>query len=150
MFVTLGDATLVIRDSADVAQAHWSLPAVTRLNPGERPALYTPDVEVEEMLEIDDETMIDAIKTVQRAVGRSRPKPGRLRRSVLLVTLASVIGLGAFWLPKALVQHTAEILPAATRADIGLRLLVALEPLTGRPCTTPAGKKSLATADKAV
>ncbi|OSP56324.1 hypothetical protein [Pseudoruegeria sp. SK021] len=143
VFVALGDATLVIRDSADIALAHWSLPAVIRNNPGVRPALYTPGPEAEELLELDDDTMIEAIKTVQRAITRSRPKPGLLRRTILGLGLAAAVGLLGFWLPDALIRHTASILPEATRVDIGRRLLVNMEPVTGLPCRSVAGRNAL-------
>lgn len=143
VFVVLGDATLVIRDSADVALAHWSLPAVERNNPGVRPALYTPGTEAEELLELDDETMIDAIRTVQRAIARARPKPGLLRRTIFGFSLATVLILGALWLPDTLIRHTAGVLPAAARTDIGTRLLTALEPVVGLPCQDPDGRKAL-------
>ena len=42
VLVSLGDATLMISTLSEVALAHWSLPAVARLNPGRRPALYSP------------------------------------------------------------------------------------------------------------
>lgn len=34
--ISFGDATLVIADTAGRPVAHWSLPAITRLNPGTR------------------------------------------------------------------------------------------------------------------
>jgi len=38
VIVSFGDATLVIADGEGLALSHWALAAVTRLNPGERPA----------------------------------------------------------------------------------------------------------------
>ena len=38
--VSIGDATLTLTDLSDTPLAHWSLPAVQRLNPGGTPALY--------------------------------------------------------------------------------------------------------------
>ncbi len=77
--LSFGDATLVITDHAGRPLAHWSLPALTRQNPDETPAIYTPDEGGSEMLEIADTIMVAAIEEVQAALLKSRPKPGKLR-----------------------------------------------------------------------
>ena len=144
VFVSLGDATLVIHDGADTALAHWSLPAVEQINPGGRPAIYRPGPDAEDTLEIDDADMIDAIRTVSRAVARSRPRPGRLRRTIIAIIVLAIAALGVWWLPDALVRHTASVLPPTLRAEIGQRLLQDLFPFTGRTCTGRAGLGALA------
>jgi len=144
VFVSLGKASLIIRDANDTALAHWSLPAVERMNPGTRPALYRPGADAEELLEIADDTMIDAIRTVGRALDRARARPGRLRRAVLGLSLLAIAGLGIWWLPAALTRHTAALMPAGLRGEIGQRLLRELEPYAGRPCTGRGGLAALA------
>ncbi len=143
VFVALGKASLILKDANDVALAHWSLPAVERLNPGTRPALYKPGADADELLEIADDTMIDAIRTVGRALARARARPGRVRRAVLLVSLGALAGLGVWWLPDALTRHTASLMPAGLRGEIGQRLLRELEPYAGRPCTGRGGLAAL-------
>jgi hypothetical protein len=66
VIVSIGDATLVIYDGADRPLAHWSLPAVVRLNPGTRPALFAPAPDAPEELEIADTEMIDAVEKVRK------------------------------------------------------------------------------------
>lgn len=144
VFVSLGKASLIIKDGNDVALAHWSLPAVDRLNPGTRPALYRPGADADELLEIADDTMIDAIRTVGRALGRARARPGRVRRAVLGLSVLALAGLGVWWLPDALTRHTASLMPAGLRGEIGQRLLRDLEPYAGLPCTGRAGLAALA------
>ncbi|MCB2149812.1 MAG: hypothetical protein KDE06_00400, partial [Rhodobacteraceae bacterium] len=74
VLVVFGDATLVISDTRTAAAlAHWSLPAVIRLNPGKRPALFAPGAEAGEELEIEDATMIAAIGKVHRLIEARRP-----------------------------------------------------------------------------
>ena len=71
--VSFGDATLVISDSrSQQVLSHWSLPAVTRLNPGKRPALFSPDGDPEEVLELDDAWLIDALKELHAALAPSK------------------------------------------------------------------------------
>ncbi|WP_193140555.1 hypothetical protein [Meridianimarinicoccus sp. MJW13] len=143
VFVSLGDATLIIKDATDTALAHWSLPAVERSNPGTVPAIYTPGGDAEEELEIDDDTMIEAIRTVQQAVARTKPQRGRLRRMILGLSLLAVAVLAVFWLPGALVRHTAQVLPDTVRQEIGQRLLKNLVPFTGAACTDATGTRVL-------
>ena len=43
VLVSVGEATLTIADFNNRALAHWSLAAIDRQNPGEYPAIYSPD-----------------------------------------------------------------------------------------------------------
>lgn len=140
----LGDTTLILSDpKRDVAVAHWSLPAVLRLNPGELPALFAPGGEDGETLELDDPDMIAALETVHHAIEAARPHPGRLRNVILATITLAVVGGAAAFLPDALVTHTASVLPAPTRADIGRVALSDLSRLSGQPCTAPRGERAL-------
>jgi hypothetical protein len=103
--ISFGDATLVIADGAARPLTHWSLPAVMRLNPGEHPALYSPDDEASEELEISDETMIDAIEEVRKALAKARPQPGKLRHWITAGIIAATLALAVFWLPGALMRQ---------------------------------------------
>ena len=79
--VSLGEATLTISDFNEQALTHWSLAALERQNPGVFPAIFNPDGDPDETLELEDSetTMIEAIDRLQRAIDRARPHPGRLR-----------------------------------------------------------------------
>ncbi len=143
--VSIGDATLTLTDLSDRPLAHWSLPAVQRLNPGETPALYAPSADPgePETLEIDEPEMIDAIDTVRRAIERGRPRAGRLRLFVGAAVLAAAALLAVFWLPEALVRHTVSVLPQAVRDDLGDQLLDRMVRVAGRPCANSAGQVAL-------
>lgn len=142
--VSFGKASLVIAQiRSGSAVAHWSLPAVTRLNPGRLPALYSPDPDGAEVLELDDPTMIDAIEQVRAALARRQSRPGRLRLVSVAVTLGATVALALWWFPPALERHTAAVLPAATNVDIGRRLLNDLAPDLGRICDTASGRRAL-------
>ncbi len=137
--VTFGEATLVISDKAGRALSHWSLPAVTRANPGESPALYTPGEPGGETLELDDEDMIAAIETVKRAVTRGGPHPGRLRILGVLASVALVAAVALFWLPGALREHTLSVVPEVKRSEIGAALLDELQRGAGGVCDGATG-----------
>jgi len=145
VIVALGDATVVISDSrSERALAHWSLPAVLRLNAGEMPALYAPGDEHGETLEIDEPSMVAALEKVHSIIEARRPHPGRLRMTVLGGIVAGVAALGIFWLPGALVGHTAAALPFAKRQEIGVGLLNDLARVGGAPCASRLGDAALA------
>ncbi|MEE4117801.1 MAG: hypothetical protein V2I65_02170 [Paracoccaceae bacterium] len=142
--VSFGDATLVIADKAGRALSHWSLAAVARVNPGQQPALYTPSAEQVETLEIDDDTMAEAIDTVQRAVGRTRAQAGRLRGWSTVAVVLALLAAGVFLLPMALVRHAAAVLPPAARAEIGAEVFEAMTRVAGQPCRSTRGDRALA------
>ena len=55
VIVSIGEATLVITDTRDQPLTHWSLAAIERTNPGELPALYCPDGDPDETLELSEQ-----------------------------------------------------------------------------------------------
>jgi len=144
VLVSFGHATLVISDSADRPLTHWSLPAVTRLNEGERPALFAPAPDAEETLEIADDTMIDAIETVRRGLLNARSTSGRLRFAISASFAALVVGLAVFWFPNALREQTLAVVPQSKRAEMGAIILGHLQSTLGQRCTSPRGQEALA------
>ena len=143
--MSIGKATLTINAPNGNALTHWSLPAVVRLNPGERPAIFGPDVDPMETLEIADTEMVDAIERVLGALRRKSLGSRWLGNSSrILVVLAALAAL-AFWLPGAITAYTASLVPDIAQAQIGEKLLIETERLTGAPCATPAGSKALET-----
>lgn len=141
VLLSFGKTSLVIRDHSTAPITHWSLSAIERMNPGERPALFEPGGG--ESLEVEDDTMIDAIEKIRKAVHRKKPHRGRLRLSVLM---ASVLGIGAvcvFWLPATLVSHALSVVPDSKRLDIGNRLLSEMTRLSGGICNAALGYAAL-------
>lgn len=145
VIVSLGEASLTIADLQDRALAHWSLAAVARANPGEIPALFHPDGDPGEQLELGDgsEDMIDAIERVRRAVDRRRPHPGRLRIAGIAAMLLLVVAIAVLWLPGAMREHALRVLPPAKRTEISEALMTQITTLAGRPCRTEEGVAAL-------
>lgn len=144
VIVSFRDATLIISDTrSEVPLSHWSLPAVERANPGAWPAVYRPGPDAAETLEIEDRDMVEALETVHRAVEAQRPHPGRMRNGLLGTALLAVLAAGAFWLPGALITHTARVVPLATRQEIGQAALADMEHVTGTPCTSAGAERVL-------
>ncbi|NRB17205.1 MAG: hypothetical protein HRU33_06385 [Rhodobacteraceae bacterium] len=139
VIVSVGDATLTIIDMKEQPLAHWSLAALERQNPGRYPALFHPDGDPGETLELgeDETTMLDAIEKVQQAIAGARPHPGRLRSVSVLGGLGLIAALLAFWLPGAMIRHTVTVVPDIKRKAIGQALLGRIERVSGQACSTP-------------
>ncbi len=147
--VNLRDTTLVLADPrTEMPLSHWSLPSVERVNPGEMPALYTPgrmeDGAPSETVEVDDPDMIAALETVRTTLIRRRPRPGRVRGMTLVAGVGLAVLLGLFWLPGAMMRHTASVLPTATRVQIGKAVMADAARLTGSPCLSDLGRQGAA------
>ena len=147
VYLSVGEAELVVQDTAGATLSHWSLPALARLNPGERPARYRVDTDQRtqnaEELEIEEPEMIEALERVRRAVGRGRARPGRLR-GVLLMAALAVLALAALaWLPGAVRAHAANVIPASAREEIGARIYQHVAGVTGPACAEIKGMEAL-------
>ncbi|MFN7002831.1 MAG: hypothetical protein ACK4NW_05275 [Roseinatronobacter sp.] len=149
--VSFGDATLVISDSRSLqALSHWSLPAVQRLNPGKRPALYAPEGDDSEILELQDDWLIDALKTLQGALYPPRSVFARFRRQIMGgIALLAAIAL-AVAVPPALVTHTASVVPMAKRIELGTQLRSDLAQLGVQECSSANGDAALVSLQRAL
>ena len=141
--VSLGDATLVLSGEGG-ALAHWSLPALHRLNPGGTPARYAPDEAGTETLDIEDDTVTEAIERVRAAVARRAAPPRRLRVPSLLALLALSLALAALRGPAFLEARALAVMPQAQQAEIGATLLGHLSESFGPACQEPLGVEALA------
>ncbi|MEW9920866.1 hypothetical protein AB2B41_14725 [Marimonas sp. MJW-29] len=146
VIVSIGDATLVISDLKDQALTHWSLAAVERANPGKTPAIFHPDGDPSETVELPENEgeMIEAIETLRRAIEKSRPRPGRVRWMGVLASVMLVGWLAVFWLPGALQDHTLGVVPEVKRVEIGRALLKRIERVSGPVCSDTGGLAALA------
>ena len=139
VIVSIGEATLTISDMNDRALTHWSLAAVARRDPGSLPAIYYPDGDPDETLELaaEESAMIEAIERLRAAVARTRPYPGRLRLAGVGLSALAVALVLLVWLPGAMLRHTVEVVPDIKRQEIGAALLDRIERVAGRACKTP-------------
>ncbi len=143
--VAVGDATLILTDpKSDVPLSHWSLPAVTRLNPGKLPAIYSPAPDgSDETVEIDDPLMIEAIERVHHAIETRRAHPGRLRGGLTILAGLAMLVAVIVWLSDAIIRHAAGIAPPAQARQIGAAVLEDIERSTGPVCTRASGQAVL-------
>ena len=144
VIVSFGHATLVMTDPRNgTVLSHWSLPAVLRRNPGRMPALFAPDGDESETLEIDEQMLVDALEEIGAALANERARRGRLRLGVGGLMLAGLILIANFWLPGAVIGHAASVLPMAKRAAIGQEVLDDLVRSGARLCNVPRGREAM-------
>ena len=145
VIVSIGNATLIISDMNDQAITHWSLAALARANPGDLPAVFYPDGDAGETLELPEhETeMVAAIDTLRTAIARHRPRPGRLRWLGLVTSLTAVLALLIFWLPGAMRDSTLRVVPNVKREALGVALIDRMQRVTGPLCNDVAGLRAL-------
>lgn len=146
VIVSIGDATLTITDLNDRPLTHWSLAAIERQNPGQEPAIYHPQGDTSETLELasDETAMIEAIEKLRAAISRARPRPGRLRLVSVIASVLMVAAVLLLWLPGAMLSHTVRVVPDIQRKAIGQALLGRIERLSGPVCSTPEAAPILA------
>ncbi len=149
--VSFGDSTLVISDGRNMrVLSHWSLPAVMRLNPGKRPARYSPEGDLGEVLELDDDWLIEALKQLQAALRPQRSLASRLRRPILALLSAAVLVGGAVIVPPALVEHTASVVPMARRVEFAEKLRLDLVRGGAQSCHSAYGDPALGALQRAL
>lgn len=145
VIVSIGQSSLIIKDYQERALAHWSIAAVERQNPGQFPAIYAPDGDPGEILEISEEEteMVAAIEKLRRTVALRRPKSGRGRKVSLIAILAISLGLGVFWMPQAIREYAFDVVPQVTQRDVGTRVLMEMSAFSGKPCASPIADPAL-------
>ena len=145
VLISIGETTLLISDMQEQPLAHWSLAAIERANPGNFPAVYHPDGDQEESLELNlsEKEMIDAIEKLRTVIARRRPHPGRLRTGIFLGIFSIFFLTLVFWMPQAVRNYTAEILPGVKHIEIGNKLFEHLKRVTGPACEADFSKTSL-------
>lgn len=143
VIVSVGKTTITILTPTDTTLTHWSLPAMERINPGQMPALYCPEGDASETLELAEDAFVEAVEKVLESVRRRQGRSWNTRRFVFITLLIAVLGGAVFWLPGAMARHTASLLPDAARASIGMSLLSEMDRMTGPPCDAPSGIRAL-------
>ena len=143
VIVSVGKTSITILTPTDATLTHWSLPAMERMNPGQMPALYCPEGDASETLELAEDTFVEAVERVLESVRRRHQRSGNVRRLVAITLVIAVLGGAVFWLPGAIARHTASLLPDVARASIGMTLLSEMDRMTGPPCDAPSGLRAL-------
>ncbi|KEJ88097.1 hypothetical protein [Sulfitobacter donghicola] len=145
VIVSIGNATLMVADMNDQAITHWSLAAVERANAGQLPAIFHPDGDTGETLELseNESEMIEAIEQLQKAIAKKRPRPGRLRWLSATLSVGTVLAVMLFWLPGAMRDNTLRVVPQVKRESLGVSLIDRMQRVTGPMCNDSDGLRAL-------
>lgn len=145
VFVSVGDASLTISDKNNQPLTHWSLAAIERSNPGKIPALYHPNGDPDQTLELEKDAVeiIEALERLLSAIDRNRAHPGRLRTVMVAVVTLSIGVFLWLWLPDALRNHAVAVVPEVKRDEIGRALRQELQRVTGPACSSNDGEAAL-------
>lgn len=132
--VSFGKSSLVLSDTNDVPLAHWSLSAIEKISRIDETAVYSPDKNGEETLEINDTVMVEAIEKIRKSIRRPKKSSGRLRiLSAALVGFCAVL-LAVFWLPNALSIYATGAINKVKAREIGAKMMPYVNQYAGRPC----------------
>lgn len=137
--VAFGKATLTLFDRHGQVIEQWSLAAVRRKNPKNTPALYHVEGDEDQLLELDDETLIGAIDAVQQSLANRIPPQRRVGTYVKLGVAALVVLVGSLVLPPALRSYGASVLSDSLRVELGQSLLDEALRLAGPDCRGEVG-----------
>lgn len=143
VLVSFGNASLVLSDFTEAPLTHWSLAAVGVVEAGDNRALYVPGAGADEMLEISDAAMIEAIAAVSAMVRRKRAQPHRTGPRRVLVgglAVAALVGVGV-WGPDFLRARAFALIPPERAVLVGAKIETRL---AAPPCRLPSGQRALA------
>ncbi len=91
--VSFENATLVLSDMNENPLCHWAMAATSRLSLDGSKAVYTPDTEGFETLEINDAEMVEAIAQVSRAAITTKRQTPWLRWVFVAFLIAGIAAI---------------------------------------------------------
>jgi len=141
VLVSFGNSTLVLSDFSEKPLTHWSLAAIEKVAEVEGTALFAADAGTDEMIEMSDPQMIEAIGEVsQMARAAARPAPPRrgLRWPILgALALVAVLGALAWWGPGLARDYARGLVSPEQERLLSRRIM---DGLSVAPCAGPEGR----------
>lgn len=145
--VTLSKNHLTIVSKYDQPLGHWSLHAIRQVNPGELPAIFTPDVhDGGETIEIDNSEIVDILCEQLASDGDEIHNESSATWSLplyVLVLLAAFTGT-IYYFSAPLAASLAGYISASERSLIGERAFIHVNQVVGERCRTMADDRVLA------
>lgn len=123
--VSFENTTLVLSDLEEKPLCHWAMAATVRISLVGSKAVYTPDTEGFETLEIDDAHMIDAIAQVSGAAIAAEPRTPWIRWGFLLFLVGTLIGI-FFAAPALLREQAVRMTGPESARKLGMDMISAL------------------------
>lgn len=123
--VSFGNATLVLSDLDEKPLCHWAMAATALLSRDGTKAVYTPDTEGFETLEIDDAEMVEAIAQVSRAATAVIRRTPWLRW-IFLAFVLTVAAAILYTAPSVLRSQAVRMTGHESARKLGTDMLAAL------------------------
>ena len=143
VFVSVGEAELVILSPDDAVLAHWSLPGMRRLAGDADAVRYAPGDAADEMLEVEEPELVAALERVRAADRRPRRRGRWLRAGLAMAGVAAIAaGVAAFG-PDLLRDRAAAMMTQTQRVEVGNAVARAVAEVSGPPCTNILGLEAL-------
>ena len=146
----LNEKSLTLVSTNNRPLAHWSIDAVRRINPGETPALFTPDESGDERIELADELFVSVLQELvdPKPEETDESEPQRwLGRAVAGALVVAVCG-GLFLASDRIAGGMAGLIPVAKRLQISERILTHLTESVGPECHSAAGANALSVLER--
>ena len=126
VIVSFGNATLLLSDVNENPLGHWAMAATLRISLDGSRAVYTPDTEGYETLEIDDAQMVEAIAQVSQVANESTRKTPWFRWFFVAFILSAGVVL-AKATPDLLRDQAVRMTSPESARKLGSDMVAALE-----------------------
>lgn len=124
--VSFENATLVLSDLNEKPLCHWAMAATFRISLDGSKAVYTPDTEGFETLEIDDAQMVDAIAQVSSAAITGSNETHWLRW-VFLLFIVGIVAAVALSAPKIMRNQAIRMTGPESARKLGTDMISLLD-----------------------
>lgn len=143
--VHMGDTSITLISKSNVALGHWSLHGIRRIDSDGTPAVYAVDSGETEVVEISDETMINAIDQWQKdeAAASTRGFKLPVGRIVAVLLVLAAVAAAAYAVPREAPRLLASFVSPSSRAAIGEQIFELLKPEFDRRCESQEGAAAL-------
>ncbi len=139
---------LTINSPSDRPLANWSLEAVRPVAPGSVPAIFTPDDDADETVEIHDRHVIKLLSAQIESLTtpRASPTPSVPWSPVLTIGLIlAFVAVAAYVYSDEIATQMARLIPVSERVEIGEKSFLYLTETAGKHCTNHRGERILST-----
>jgi hypothetical protein len=124
--VSFENATLVLSDLDENPLCHWAMAATSRMSLENTKAVYTPDTEGFETLEIDDAEMVEAIAQVSRAAVTLKRRTPWLRW-IFLGFIMAILGAIFYATPSLLRGQAVRMTGPESARKLGTDMVATLD-----------------------
>ncbi len=139
--VSFENATLVLSDMDENPLCHWAMAATSRLSLDGAKAVYTPDTEGFETLEINDAEMVEAIAQVSREVVIIKRRTPWLRW-IFALFLIAVIATIYYAAPSLLRDQAVRMTAPESARKLGTDMVATLDADICRGLNADAARES--------